>query len=641
MGKNNQIINVDYSVTDTTYDRLSEVLSEFSSCNEYTDTSYIDGELCTFYNNLRDSTKSDITDITSSIESLGSTINNYVSTCKNIDETKYNELQDLIDELYSSSNLISDYSDLTINHKYDDEINDIKKTIINKLGINEGSPEARKLQKDIDNFILDYQICSDDANMEKTIEKNIKILNNFISKIPSNYSEYDKNCKWDSVPYEMEKYEGCENYTEWFDVNGANIRLTSIVDVDNSCQSLQRLFNHVYCYNIVNEMKTWDKNYIDLIAKRKYIDIIVPDAKTTVGAAYFNSWVPYFDSVTLPTKLGGTTIYANESNYNYLFECLPHEMSHYVDDIVGVTQLKEFEYDKLPQEDKDFYGYVKSLVDDNMYEIELINKHGNFSSDDETYFKNYKNDNTRLFDEGFAEFLRADLVDHDKFVEVIGKDNYDKLFMRLKSMNSRSEDGYEYNADITGTNNNITLYQTKDGIRENLNDACCFHYDKEGRTIYKKFEDKISEYEYNDNDDVIKIISKDVNNNIIETVDLNYISKEENGHKIYSICGTRSNGTSYEQTFVDNEYKFYKEKYNDGYLREVEYENGAVIKDVCHKNEYYDNGNIKYLNEKYPDGREYHYEYRIDGTLKHANIVYADGGVSTIEYDQNGNEIRT
>lgn len=640
MDKNNQIINLNYPVTDTTYEKLSEVLSDFSSCNEYTNTSYIDGELRTFYNNLGDSTKRDITDITNSIELLGSTINNYVSTCKNIDETKYNELQALIDELYSSSNLISDYSDLTIVHKYNDEIDNIKKTIINKLGMNEGSPEARKLQRDIDNFILDYQICSDDANMEKTIEKNIKILNNFISKIPSNYSEYDKNYKWDSVPYSMAEYEGCKNYTEFFDVNGANIRLTSIVDVDNSYKSLQLLFNRVYCYNIVNEMKSWDQNYLDLIAKRKYIDVIVPDATTTAGAAHFSSDYPYFDSITLPTQMGGVTVYSDDVNYNYLFECLPHEMSHYVDHIVGVGQLKEFEYDRIPQEDKEFYGYIKSLVDDNMYEIELINKHGNLSNEEIEKFKNYKNDNSRSFTEGYAEFLRADLVDHNKFVEVIGKDNYDKLFTRLKSMNSRSENGYEYNAIINGTNNNVTIYQTKDGVRETLTDSYCCHYDKMGRTVYVKNNDEIFEYTYNDNNEIIKIITKDGNNNIIRTQDFSYIRKEEDGHKIYSVNETSSNGMTYEKTFVDNQFKSYKEMCNDGYLHEIEYENGVRIKDVYNKNEYYDNGNIKYLNEKYPDGREYHYEYRIDGTLKHANIVYADGGVSTIEYDQNGNEIR-
>ena len=681
MDKNNQIINLNYPVTDTTYEKLSEVLSDFSSCNEYTNTSYIDGELRTFYNNLGDSTKRDITDITSSIESLGNTINDYVSTCKNIDETKYNELQDLIDELYSSSNLINDYSDLTINHKYDDEINDIKKTIINKLGINEESKEAKKLRKDIDKFIMNYK-KDKTPDESKRYETNLGILKFFISKIPDNYEEYAKTCKWDSVPNKRIEYENYDTYCEWFDVNGAKIRVSSHVNTNNSYPSLQLMFNRVYCYNLINEMKSWDKKYINLLKKREYIDAVVADAACDAGAACYYSGEPYSDFILLPTEMAGT-VYESDYIYNYLSECLVHEMSHYADAIVGLTQLKEYDYEHISKADNDFYSHVESLMDDKMYEIQLINKHGKLTNEEKDRFINLKNQPDKSFCENLAELLRADLVDHDKFVQVIGKDEYDNLFNRLNEMNRRSEFGYKYTPVIKGDNKEVLIYREKDGVKELEDEPTTGIYNSSGKPIGQKNSEYILKNIYDTSGELVKEqINEYYSNKSLKRYSEQYPDGRKyqyafrNDGSIDSSVLTRSNGDvnilKYDENGAlmgeqNNDYydngviRIQDEKYKDG--REYHYEyredgtlnnskvvypdgsftlisyddNNKVTKEQT--NSFYENGNVKTHNEIYPDGREYHYNYRSNGTLENAYIVYSDGSSSSINYDNYGNEI--
>lgn len=564
MSKNNQIINLSYPLSDMTTTRLSKVLSGFSSCDSYTNASYIDGRLLTFYNSLGDTTKTDITDISSHIELLGITLKEYVETCKNIDEVKYGELQKLINELYDSSSQISNYSDLIGTHEFDDEINEIKIAIINKLGLNDSSDEARQLRKDIDQFIFNYK------KENNSPRDNIEILKYFTSKIPDNYKKYEEKCKWNSVPLKSVDYRDCNSYCEWFDIDGVKIRLSEYVDKTTSYPSIQLLFNRVYCYNIINNMKTWDPNYMRLLKKREYIDVVVADAEFPPGAAAYFSCYPYLDYILLPTTMNGIA-YESDDKYNYLSECLVHEMSHYADGIVGLSYLKEYDYEHISQSDKDFYSHVESLIDDKYYEIQLINKHGEMSDQEKENFVHLKDQPDKSFDENFAEFLRADLVDHDKFVQVIGQEEYDNLFNRLNTMNRRSEDGYNYVPEITGDNRDVTIYKEKDGVRE-IQDTV-FVYDNDGKKVGEKGTNYIEEYQYKGN-----VITKTT-------------------REIYDLKPG-------EQISI-----------------------------------YYDNGNVKTIDEVYKDGSEYHYKYREDGTLEKAHLVNEDGESSYIYYDANGKEI--
>ena len=357
-------------------------------------------------------------------------------------------------------------------------------------------------------------------------------------------------------------------------------------------------------------------------------------------------------------------------------------MSHYADAIVGFTQLVEYDYKNIPQEDKDFYSYVQSLIDDTLLDIQTINKHGVISDEEREYFIEYKSNKDRAYCEDFAEFLRADLVDHDKFVQVVGEDQYNYLFNRLNQMNRRSEDGYDNVPYILGENKEVKICKEKTGKKELVDNITCWTYDKKGNPKVEKSKYYTSDYIYGDNSS--KKITRDNNGSITGEADTKYY---DNGN-IKTQDEKYSNGQEYHYVFLEdgklknskliypngvegkNAYEYYDngklkiqdEVYSNGseyhyvYREDGTLENSKVVDldgsvsyltynsngnvSRSEKNTYYSNGAVKSQEELYPDGSEYHYYYREDGTLKSAKLVYSDGNVGYITYDKNGNEIR-
>ena len=675
-------INVNYSNGNNAGQILTKVSKNFEECVPLSNVDYLDGELLSYYNNLGDDSKIKIQEIGESVKNLGDLLLSCLNEYQLIDDDSAKELESLIGDLFGNSDTISDMWSPKLNEETQEKANRVKEKIFKKLGIDEDSEDGKKLSKDIDNFIKYNEptsvICVDEHGKYLT---NIAELEFFESKIPDNYKDYANNCNWDSEPNKVIRYEGCSNTCQWFDVDGLNVRMTSVIDGDNPYPALQQEFNRVYCYNIVNEMKSWDSNYLDILKKRKYIDVIVPDGVNTTGAAFYAPGNPYCDHILLPTKLSGN-IYSDESTYNYLSECLVHEMSHYLDNIVGMCQLVEYKSNDVSQEDKDFYNKVCSLINDKMYGIQLINKHGNLSPEEEENFKNYNVTPGSNFSESFAELMRADLVDKDKFKVLLGDDNYNELFSKLKSMDRRSQDGFDYDVDIKGDNKEVTIYRINGDYKEEINYKDSYElYDKKGRVTERFDGEKFYNNEYNDSNQLIKQTIMDAGGKVIRSLNNEYITKEVDGKKLYVIKETTSDNMLYEKTFTNDQLTHYKEvNGNSGRTLDIDFDNGNPIKrtvldrdgtrtNIDYGNDgstsetvynpngnviltnntsidgisigkvYYDDGSVKILDERYPDGNKFCYYLKQDGKIDYLEREYATGDKIRIYYDSEGKEI--
>ncbi len=447
-------VNINIESADEAINQYQNLTNKVEDCTAYLDTNYFTDNLRTYYNSLSDDTQKQLsllsTRISCLFEMLSSSINSYL----NKDEEKYRKLLELINNLNEFNSDINPLSEYATKDQME-TINVIKEGIIDKLGIDSDGEDAKQLRIDIDKFLLGYKKENYGENISKMINENISKLKCFLNHIPDNYIEQEKKYKWDSNVDDSKKEEGYTAECEWIEFNGVKFRVTRLTDDNSPYKTLMNYINKSYCYDLINEMSSWEPNIIDLLKKREYIDVVVPDLQSLVGAAHYQSGSFYADFIYLPTKMMGGFVYDDNSMYTYLKECLVHEMSHYIDGICGVTQsLEEFQN---PTEACDF---MAELMNKYQYDMELINHHGVLSDEDTELFKNFKIEQGEWSCEGMAEFLRADLVDHDAFVSIIGEEAYNKLFDGLKNSNRV----YNYDTElIIGDNNEITTILEKDG----------------------------------------------------------------------------------------------------------------------------------------------------------------------------------
>ena len=617
-------INIDFNNTENAINGYSQLTSKVASCVSNLNTSCFTDELSSYYYSLGDDTKAQIAILSSKISNLASTLSSALSSYMDVDDENYSKLLELVNELNDISSNISSSLDDVLTDEQKEEVEQIKNEMIEKLGYDPDSPEAEELREDIDNFILDYREWDYGGDEEWRISDNISKLKNFIAKIPDNYKDYS-NCRWDSEPNCTVSYEGCESSCEWFEINGVKVRITSCIDTTVSWGSLQTLFNRVYCYNIVNEMKTWDPNYLAILAKRDYIDVIVPDGCASSGAAHYAGSSPYSDNILLPTRMANKFLYSDDDTYNYLFNGLLHETSHYLDAIIGVSQTMEFDPHSVSEEDKEFYNYLVNLMNKYLRDCEIIN------GVDDIKDKYVIGEDNQTFPECLAEFLRADLVDHDAFVDLIGQDNYDKIFNKFKTMNRRSEDGYEYHTRVTGDNNHVEIIRTKDGVEETVEQTAGL-YDKTGRLIEERKGDSIIAYEYDDNDRITKKIFKDKDGNVVKSSEYEYQEyQDEKGRTVSKIVEKSSDGMIYEKTFIDKQYTSYIERNTQtGESLEIEFDNGSETKRIYRNAA----GNPTREEISNADGTKTVtvYEYDEHGKLLRATTTHSDGTTSVETY---------
>ena len=402
----------------------------------------------------------------------------------------------------------------------------IENDILKALGYDENSPEAQELLKDMETFAAENP-------------ENIDKLSYWLSKIPENYSEYANSCKWNNAPRKVENQEGAKYEGEWFNIDGTNFHFTRIIDGTTNYPLLSSLMNVTYCYNLVNNIKNWDSKYVELLGKRAFIDVVVSDYASDAGAAYYMGGNPYSDYIYLPTKMGDESIYDGDSTYNYMINCLVHEMSHYLDGVCGIVQSKDLDMQN------DAYDLAEKLMNEHVVEIQTINHHGVLPDNEKEYFQNFHigkvnpvTGEVDSFCEAFAELMRADLVDHDKFVQVIGKNNYDKLFNYLKASDNVDNENIEI---VYGDNNSLAIINHDNDER--------IIYDGKGNLLLRERSDGSStQYKYDQDGNEILMAIYDSNHNLAMKWEDEY---DENGNKISSIT-TRGDGSSVHYKYDDD-----------------------------------------------------------------------------------------
>ncbi len=586
--------------TDNAAKNYLKLTSKVNDCSSFLDTSYFTDELSSYYNSLGDDTKSQISTLSTRLGYLSTLLSSSLDDYLNVDEEKYKKLLDLATELVGFNSAINPLLSYATKEQIE-TVDSIKKGMIDKFGLDENSEEAKLLKSDIDTFLLDYNkdYCSD---KESLINNNISILQFFLDKIPDNYKEMDTKYNWGSATDKSKEKNGYNTECEWIEVNGVKFRFTRLTDNNSSYKTLTNYANKAYCYDLASEFSSWEPNMIELLKKREYIDIVVPDYESPYGAAYYQPSTPYNDHIVLPTKMNGGFVYENEGTYSYLKNCLVHEMSHYIDDICGVTQSES-----NPNET---YRYIEKLANEHMYDLQLINHHGSLSEDEEKTFRNFKVGKDANFCESMAEFLRADLVDHDAFVDAIGEESYNKLFAQLKAGDGWSDVSTKVQI---GDNNSVSLTVKHDDIVTSYVDGVPVNetYVDNGKTVASNYE-----YEYFD-DGGIKASNRTSSNG-----DISRMEYYSNGDLKLSY-NSYSNGNNQSR----------RAYYPDGGNMYVHNIFGDGSEDYCECNE---NGDktFEYSIKFNGDKTECEYKYDDDNNMiKKIKTTSNSSGYSIDEYD--------